>query len=90
MKAITKKVETVTLEMTQLEAAYLHAFLGQFSSNEFIRNVKNAVSDDCHFLPEKFDPEKFDPQFRKLTDGYYFTLDKALQELRDAELKNGN
>jgi hypothetical protein len=88
MKATGKieKKATVTLELTQVEAAYLHAFLGHFSPDDFRHTVKEVArhhSDGC-FLPAGFDVDEFDPKFRKETGGFYFTLDSVLQDIKDA------
>lgn len=78
--------EEVTLIMSKDEAAYLHAFLGNFSSRDRKRYVHEALlsDSDTTFLSETFDVENFDNRLGQ--HSYYFSLDKALVDLRDATL----
>ncbi len=81
-----KKKSTVTLKMSQEEAAYLHAFLGEFSPIEFKKTVKTALNGDdgtC-FLPIEFDVDGFHERLSNGNSSYYYTLDKALQDIHDA------
>ncbi len=83
MKATTKTTSVVCLEMTQEEAAYLHAFLGHFSPNDFIAAVKTEMkdNDDTTFLPKGFNVDLFDRKLRDDCDGFYSVLNAELENL---------
>lgn len=72
----------VTLVMSFEEAALLHAFLGEHSSDEFTTKALVAVQNEHGtFLPIDFPVKQFENNMRTNGQSYYFDLDDALQSI---------